>query len=77
MGNSGTYAYDKMLKEWVKVSDKSFYPPDVYFKKEYFEPHFAVDGSPYGQQIRSRRHKAEIMKNLGIRETGDRVHGGY
>lgn len=49
--------------------------PDVFFQGEYFEPHFATDGQPHGQVVTSKSHKAQIMRELGVRESGDKVHG--
>ena len=52
---------------------------DVYFnqaKGEYFDPHIAhPDKYPHGAMIKSREHKALLMKELGIRESGDKFHG--
>ena len=49
---------------------------DVYFAGAGFEPHLAdPDKSPKGNFVRSREHKAQLMRDLGVRETGDRVHG--
>lgn len=49
---------------------------DVYFSGAGFEPHLAhPDTSPKGNFVRSREHKAQLMRDLGVRETGDRVHG--
>lgn len=49
--------------------------PDVYFRSEYFEPNLANDKNPQGQWIRSKTHKAQIMKELNVRESNDRQHG--
>lgn len=51
------------------------YLPDTYFRGTYFEEHFATDKSPHGQWVTSKRSKSKIMKDLGIREGGDRQHG--
>lgn len=49
---------------------------DVYFKGEYFDPNLAhPDRSPWGQHIRSREHKSFLMRELGVRESGDKYHG--
>lgn len=54
----------------------SFKFSDVYFKGPGFEPHLAdPDKSPKGNFVTSREHKAALMRDLGVRETGDRVHG--
>ena len=49
---------------------------DVFFQKPGFEPHLAhPDHSPKGNFVRSREHKAALMRELGVRETGDKVRG--
>lgn len=49
---------------------------DVYFNKEYFDPHIAHDTkAPYGTHIKSRQHKADVMREYGLTEKGDKVHG--
>ena len=49
---------------------------DVYFNKEYFDPHIAHDTkAPRGTLIKSRQHKADVMREYGISECGDRIHG--
>ena len=58
------------------ASISSFKFSDVYFKGPVFEPHLAdPDKSPKGNFVTSREHKAALMRDLGVRETGDRVHG--
>jgi hypothetical protein len=57
-------------------SASSFKFSDVYFRKPGFEPHLAdPEKSPKGTFVRSREHKAMLMKTLGVREVGDKVHG--
>ena len=57
-------------------SSNSFRFSDVYFKEAYFDPHIAhPENSPRGNQIRSREHKAFLMRELGLKEKGDKVHG--
>lgn len=53
----------------------TFKNPDAYFKSPGFEPHLADSKNPNGQMIHSRAHKAEVMRQLGVHERGDRVHG--
>lgn len=54
----------------------SFRFSDVYFKGPGFEPHLAdPDKSPKGNFVRSREHKAVLMKSLGVSEVGDKRHG--
>ena len=49
---------------------------DVYFKAPGFEPHLAdPEKSPKGNFVRSREHKAQLMREIGVKETGDKVHG--
>jgi len=52
---------------------------DVYFnqkKGEQFISNLAHDSkAPLGQVVRSREHKAAIMRELGVIESGDRRHG--
>ena len=49
---------------------------DVYFKAPGFEANLAhPENSPKGNFVRSREHKAVLMRELGVRETGDKVHG--
>lgn len=49
---------------------------DVYFKRAYFDPNIAhPDHSPLGNEIRSRSQKSFLMKELGMRESGDKFHG--
>lgn len=49
--------------------------PDVYlgYVGQKFENLCDERGKPY--EIRSKRHKKEIMDKLGVREAGDRVQG--
>lgn len=49
--------------------------PDVYFDKPYFDEHLADEKHKAGRQIWSRNQKARIMKELGLREAGDRNRG--
>lgn len=49
---------------------------DVYFKTPGFEEHLSdPEKSPRGNYVESREHKAMLMRNLGLREVGDKVHG--
>lgn len=49
---------------------------DVFFQKPYFDEHIAhPDKSPLGNHIESREHKASLMRQIGISETGDKIHG--
>ena len=57
----------------------SVYVPDVFFKKPYLDPHL-IDTKKMDQKdgvwISSRAEKAALMRSLGVREVGDRWHGG-
>ena len=49
---------------------------DVYFRQPYFDQNIAHDTkNPLGTHIHSREQKARVMKDLGIKESGDRRHG--
>jgi predicted nucleic acid-binding Zn ribbon protein len=49
---------------------------DVYYKGPGFEAHLAhPEKSPKGNFVTSREHKAVLMRELGVRETGDKIHG--
>ena len=70
------------LKERLKMEKcdscgvvSSPYLPDVYFEHPYFDEHIADLKNPQGMWIESKSDKARKMKNLGLRESGDRVHG--
>ncbi len=77
MSNTGTYKYDKSIGRLVKISDRASVSADAYFRGEYFEPHFAEKGKPFGQKVYSKRHKKETMKRLGISEAGDKTGGSF
>lgn len=54
--------------------------PDVYFRQPYWDEHLCdYDDPSYdfkrGTFIRSKAHKAYVMKKLGIREAGDMRNG--
>ncbi len=54
--------------------------PDVYFKGPYWDEHLLDWDDPScnntkGTFIRSRQHKAYVLKKLGMREAGDRRRG--
>lgn len=52
---------------------------DVFFdqkKGEYFDPNITDPvKAPFGTLIRSRQHKAEVMRQNGLKEVGDKRHG--
>lgn len=54
--------------------------PDVYFKAPYWDEHLHDQDDPSwdvnkGTFITSKKHKAYVLKKLGIRELGDRWGG--
>ena len=49
--------------------------PDIYFRQPGIEEHLADAKNPEGTFITSKTHKAEVMKQLGLVESGDRFHG--
>ena len=73
MSVTGTYAWRD--GHFVKISDKARGKPDVYFKEPSFEPNLGDEKHPFGQEVRSARDKARIMKEQGIFEKGDKRHG--
>lgn len=55
--------------------------PDVYFREPYWDENLGdLDDPSYdparGTFIRSKSHKAYVLKKCGLREDGDRTHGG-
>ncbi len=50
-------------------------PPDVYFRKPYYDENLGDEKNPDGQMIKSKEHKARIMREQGVREAGDRIRG--
>lgn len=60
---------------WVKTDKQPRGLPSIYFRKPYFDPNLADDKAPHGRFVESKRHKAQIMKQLDIAECGDRKHG--
>lgn len=53
--------------------------PDVFFKTPYLDPHLVDTAKPEqknGVWIESRGQKAALMRQLGVREAGDKRHGG-
>ena len=51
--------------------------PDVYFREPYVDPHLIRNcmEEKDGVLITSAKMKAERMRELGVREAGDRKHG--
>ena len=54
--------------------------PDVYFRQPYWDENISdYDDPSYdprrGTYIRSKAHKAYVLKKLGLREDGDKRHG--
>ena len=71
--NTGTYKH--IDGAWRKVSDSASGPSDVYFRGPHFEPNLGDEKNVNGRFINSRNEKARILKEQGLREAGDRVHG--
>ena len=49
--------------------------PDVYFRRPEMVENLADANHPFGQVVESRRHKARILREQGLREAGDMHHG--
>ena len=52
--------------------------PDVYFPGPYIDPNLGHPDRPCekdGVLVLSKRHKAMLLKEQGLREVGDRRHG--
>lgn len=47
---------------------------DVYFKEPYFDEHLADKDHKHGRWVYSKRQKAQIMKEQGLREAGSDVN---
>lgn len=77
MSNTGTYKYDKSLGKLVKISDRASASADAYFRGEYFDSNLGEPGKIHGQTIYSKRHKKEVMKRLGVHESGDKTRGSF
>ena len=74
--HSGYLTNEKGEREKYEVCDKcgdfrNTTVADVYFREPYFDEHLADTKNPYGQFVNSKQHKAEILKQLNLRETGD------
>ncbi len=57
----------------VKIADSTPTIPDIYFRRPYLDEQLSVGSAPI--LVRSRGHKAALMKQLGVREAGDRQRG--
>jgi hypothetical protein len=55
--------------------DNSGCEPDVFFREPYFDEHLGNKVHPHGQWVFSKRHKARLLKEQGLVESGDRIHG--
>ena len=52
--------------------------PDVYFREPYLDPNLANPkraNEMNGVWVESKRHKARLMAEQGLREAGDKRHG--
>lgn len=70
-------SYSKGKEACDKCGDiGSFKFSDVFFKSSYFDPNLSDPvKSPFGTHITSREQKARVMKECGLKESGDRKHG--
>lgn len=77
LGNkTGRYRFNASEMRLEKISDRvPGVSTDTFFKEPYFEPHLADDKNPKGQMVHSKKHKSRLMKEQGVHERGDRVHG--
>lgn len=50
--------------------------PDVYWPGHQHTNENLTDSMGNPILLRSRRHKAAVMRELGVREVGDRIRGG-
>lgn len=76
---------EKLSKRVYEECNRCFDPsipshPDVYFRQPYYDPHLVDFDDPgfvpgKGTYVISKRHKAYLMKKLGVRENGDLRHG--
>ncbi len=71
----------KIYQECNKCFDQSIPEnPDVYFRKPYWDEQLLDYDDPTmdptrGTFIRSKQHKAWLMKKLGVREAAYKTHG--
>lgn len=49
--------------------------PDVYFRKPELVENLGDEHNPHGILVESKRHKANLLRQQGLREDGDRHHG--
>jgi hypothetical protein len=49
--------------------------PDVYWPGHEYKSENLCDTNGNPILLRSRQHKAQVMKELGVSEAGDRIHG--
>lgn len=76
---------ERFTGKWYEECNRCFDPsiasnPDVYFRQPYWDENLCDYDSPnfvYGKGtwVTSKTHKAYLLKKLGVRESGDRVHG--
>ena len=48
--------------------------PDLYFKGRYFDEHITDDHHRNGTWVESRRHKAKLLKERKLHESGDMIN---
>lgn len=74
--------FDRESRRFLEVCNSAdcgnLKPPtfhDVWVPKPYFDPNLGDENNPHGRMIESKGHKAKVLKELGLREDGDRYHG--
>ena len=73
-----TFSKEGRFEECDQCSKGSFNTgiPDVYWPGHQHKDSNIVDLSGNEILLESRRHKAELLRERGMREGNDRVHGG-
>lgn len=74
-----TYAGEAGLLELCNARNcgnlKTPWVPDVFFPGPHFNENLADADNPHGMMIESRRQKARVLAEKGLREDGDKYHG--
>lgn len=58
-----------------RCEDFTVHTYDAYFREPSFEENLADSKHPQGQWVTSKGHKARLMREQGVKESGDRQHG--
>jgi len=48
--------------------------PDVFFERPYLDEHLTDDAHKNGIYVESKRHKAQLLKERGLREAGSDIN---